>query len=189
LDEEAKRLAAVIKNNSLRMGNLIDDLLAFSRMGRQDIVKNTIATDELVKEVVAALGNNNSNIVWNIHSLQPSYGDVNTIRQVWMNFISNAIKYSKTTEKPVIEIGSFTEAGQDVFFIKDNGVGFDPKYKDKLFKLFQRLHSSAEFEGTGVGLAIVEKVISKHGGKVWVEAEKDKGACFYFSLPQKNKAV
>jgi light-regulated signal transduction histidine kinase (bacteriophytochrome) len=111
------------------------------------------------------------------------YGDLNTMRQVWINFISNAIKYSRNKKHPRIEIGVFNRDEQTTFFIKDNGVGFDEQYKDKLFKVFQRLHSATEFEGTGVGLALVEKIISKHGGKVWAEGEVGKGACFYFSLP------
>jgi signal transduction histidine kinase len=121
--------------------------------------------------------------------LPDSNGDPNAIRQVWINLISNAIKYSRNNKEPNIEIGSFNDLSlpnQQIFFIKDNGVGFDEKYKNKLFKVFQRLHAADQFEGTGVGLAIVEKVISKHGGKVWTEAEVNKGACFYFSLPLKS---
>jgi light-regulated signal transduction histidine kinase (bacteriophytochrome) len=109
--------------------------------------------------------------------------DINTIKQVWINYISNAIKYSEKSGQPRIEIGALAQNVQTTYYIKDNGVGFDYRYMDKLFKVFQRLHSSGDFEGTGVGLAIVEKIISKHGGKVWAEAEVDKGATFYFSLP------
>lgn len=185
LDDEARRITSVIRNNTLRMGNLIDDLLTFSRMGRQDIIKNNISTDQLVNEIIAELGNGNQRITWNTQSLPDTYGDINTIRQVWINLISNAIKYSRNTAEPVVEIGHKNEPTQIIFYVKDNGVGFDSKYMDKLFKVFQRLHSANEFEGTGVGLAIVEKIITKHGGKVWAEGEKDKGACFYFSLPLK----
>jgi len=188
LDNEAKRLTSVIKQNTLRMGNLIDDLLTFSRMSRQDIVKNNIDTAALVKTTIAEIDIPERSIKWEVQSLPGSYGDVNTIRQVWINLISNAVKYSRNIADPVIEIGSFNEKGQDIFFVKDNGVGFDPKYKEKLFRVFQRLHTVNEFEGTGVGLAIVEKIISKHGGKVWADAEKGAGATFYFSLPQNNFA-
>jgi light-regulated signal transduction histidine kinase (bacteriophytochrome) len=183
LDSEAKRIIAVITDSTLKMGNLIDDLLAFSRMGRQDITKTNIPTNNLVKEVTAELDTNDHPITWAIQSLPDTYGDTNTIRQVWINLISNAIKYSRNTQMPVIEIGFVNKENQVIFFVKDNGVGFDNKYSNKLFKVFQRLHSVYEFEGTGIGLAIVEKIISKHGGKVWVEAEKNIGATFYFSLP------
>ncbi len=185
LDDEAKRITSVIKANALKMGDLIDDLLNFSRMGRHDIVKTNIQIQEMVKEVIAGFEPENKNnvIKWNIGTLPPITGDVNTIKQVWVNLISNAIKYSGRKDQSIIEIGSFMHDGQTAFFVKDNGVGFDERYKDKLFKVFQRLHSSREFEGTGVGLAIVEKIISKHGGNVWAEAAVDKGASFYFSLP------
>ena len=183
LDNEAKRIIAVITDSTLKMGNLIDDLLAFSRLGRQDITKTNIPTTNLVKEVVAELDTNDHTITWHIQPLPDTHGDTNTIRQVWINLISNAIKYSRNTKMPVIEIGFVDNEDQLTFFVKDNGVGFDDKYRHKLFKVFQRLHSAHEFEGTGIGLAIVEKIISKHGGKVWAEAEKNIGATFYFSLP------
>ena len=185
LDDEAKRITSVIKSNTLRMGHLIDDLLTFSRMGRQDIAKTSINTWLMIHEVIEELTpkNDEHNIEWVIQSLPWINADINTIRQVWMNFISNAMKYSGNKERPRIEIGAFHHEGQIAFFIKDNGVGFDEKYKDKLFKVFQRLHGTEEFEGTGIGLALVEKIVSKHGGKVWAQGEVDKGASFYFSLP------
>ena len=186
LDAEAKRIMEVIKSNTLKMGNLIDDLLSFSRMGRQDIVKRSIATNDLVKEIIRDLAIGDRKISWRIQSLPDTCGDITTIRQVWINLLSNAVKYSRNTEEAVIEIGAFNDNEEVTFFVKDNGVGFDAKYKDKLFKVFQRLHSSSEFEGTGIGLAIVEKIVSKHGGKVWVEAELNRGAAFYFSLPSNN---
>ena len=131
-------------------------------------------------------------IRWNIHDLLPVNADLNTIRQVWINLISNAIKYSGNKEQPCIEIGSYSEVARVIFYIKDNGVGFDSDYKNKLFKVFQRLHDAEEFEGTGIGLALVEKIISRHGGKVWAEGKEEEGASFYFSLPfqqeeQQNK--
>ncbi len=185
LDDEARRITSVIKNSTTKMGHLIDDLLAFSRMGRQEIIKTGIHTSVMVKEMIAELNRQHKGhpVEWVVHPLPDVKGDINLIRQVWVNFISNAVKYSGKNEKPCIEIGSFTKDGQTVFFVKDNGVGFDKQYGDKLFKVFQRLHSADEFEGTGVGLAIVEKIISKHGGKVWAEGEVNKGASFYFSLP------
>ncbi len=167
------------------MGNLIDDLLAFFKTARQDINKSSIPTAQLVAEVIADIDTKEQMVDWLVHPLPGSYGDINTLRQVWVNFISNAVKYSRNTARPRVEIGSFIHEGQTAFFIKDNGVGFDARYSNKLFKVFQRLHTSGEFEGTGVGLAIVEKIVSKHGGRVWVEAEKGVGATFYFSLPGK----
>jgi light-regulated signal transduction histidine kinase (bacteriophytochrome) len=161
---------------------LIDDLLGFSRMSRHTIVKSDINTDAMVREVVHEL-DEVKNIDWKIQPMPGIRGDANTIRQVWINLISNAIKYSRNAGEPHIEIGSFPDNKSVTFFVKDNGVGFDAQYTNKLFKVFQRLHGMEEFEGTGVGLAIVEKIISKHGGKVWAEAEVGKGATFYFNVP------
>lgn len=185
LDDEAKRITAVIKANTLKMGHLIDDLLTFSRMGRQDMVKTVIPCEQMIEEVIKEMvpENKMGRISWILHQVPDVKGDINAIRQVWINLISNAIKYSGNREQPRIEIGSFKEREQTVFFIKDNGVGFDEKYKGKLFRVFQRLHSADEFEGTGVGLAIVEKIISKHGGSVRAEGRLNEGAGFYFTLP------
>jgi light-regulated signal transduction histidine kinase (bacteriophytochrome) len=188
LDNEARRITSVIKSNANTMGQLIDDLLAFSRTGRHGIIKTNIDTREMVKEVIGNLATqyDQSKISWVIGFLPSVKADMHTIRQVWINLISNAVKYSAKKETPRIEIGSFMKEGQTVFFIKDNGVGFDEQYSNKLFKVFQRLHSADEFEGTGVGLALVEKIISKHMGKVWAEAAVNTGATFYFSLPAEN---
>lgn len=188
LDDEARRITAVIRNNTLKMGRLIDDLLTFARMGRKDIEKSTIPTTALVNEVIQEIlpADKNGHIQWIIGEVPDVKGDINAIRQVWVNLVSNAVKYSANREKPLIEIGSYRQEKEIAFFVKDNGVGFDEKYKDKLFKVFQRLHSADDFEGTGVGLAIVEKIISKHDGKVWVEAALNHGACFYFSLPDEG---
>jgi PAS domain S-box-containing protein len=185
MDEEAQRITGVIKKKTVKMGRLIDDLLEFSRMGRQFIAKSLINTHAMVQEVIDDLliQYPSPAITWKVQALPDIPGDINTIRQVWINLISNALKYSSGREHPVIEIGSFAHEGQAGFFVKDNGVGFDTRYKDKLFKVFQRLHSADEFEGTGVGLALVAKIIAKHGGIVWAEATVDKGACFYFCLP------
>lgn len=181
LDDEAKRLTSIIKSNTLRMGQLIDGLLSFSRMTRKDIVMTEIDTGKMVNDIIAELAGSDA-IQWDIQSLPAVKGDYYALRQVWINLLSNAIKYSGIREQPFIQIGSFMQDKQVAFFVKDNGVGFDNKYKDKLFKVFQRLHSADEFEGTGVGLALVEKIITKHGGKVWADAVLNEGACFYFSL-------
>lgn len=182
LDDEARRITSIIKKNTLKMGQLIDGLLAFSRMTRQDITKMRIDTGMMVRGIIDEMAPA-AQIGWQVAALPPVSGDFNTLRQVWINLISNAIKYSGRQEHPLIEIGSFRQDGQTIFFVKDNGVGFDNKYSDKLFRVFQRLHGTDEFEGTGVGLALVEKIITKHGGKVWADAAVNKGACFYFSLP------
>lgn len=187
LDDEARRIISIIKNSTLKMGTLIDDLLAFSRLGKKGINKTQVDSGVMVKETIKDLARqiNIKNINWNIHDLPLITADMNMIRQVWINFISNAIKYSGTRQKPVIEIGWYPAGEQVVFYVKDNGVGFDEQFQDKLFKVFQRLHDADEFEGTGVGLALVEKIISRHEGKVWAEGKEGEGACFYFSLPNR----
>ncbi len=183
LDDEAKRVMGVITKNTLKMGQLVDDLLHFSKLSRQNISKTTIHTDSLIREIIGSLSASNA-ITWVIPSLPESFGDLNALRQVWINLISNAIKYSSKVDQPRIEIGTFSYLDQTGFFIKDNGAGFDEQYRDKLFKVFQRLHHANEFEGTGVGLAIVDKIISKHGGKVWTTAQLNKGAQFFLTLPR-----
>ncbi|TWI85325.1 PAS domain S-box-containing protein [Lacibacter cauensis] len=187
MQEEEKRLFGIIQKNTQKMGNLIDDLLDFSRLGRKEISKTTIDTQALVKEVIDEMGKSNARtdaVEWIIGTLPSVNADLSTLRQVWVNLISNALKYSKQVSKPVIKIGSYREDDQLVFFVKDNGVGFDEQYKNKLFQVFQRLHSESEFEGTGIGLALVQKIITRHEGKVWATGEVNKGAEFYFSLPQ-----
>lgn len=187
LDDEGRRITGIIKKNTIRMGNLINDLLTFSRVARKDLVKTPVVSNDIVREVIEGTETINGSaehpVKWTVHSLPGVQGDVSALRQVWFNLISNAVKYSRNTGQSQVEIGSFIKNNQTVFFIQDNGVGFDAQYSDKLFKVFHRLHSEQEFEGSGVGLAIVEKIISKHGGHVWAKGEVDKGATFYFSLP------
>ncbi len=186
LDDEAKRLTQVIKQNASNMAQLIDDLLTFSRMGKQEMVKVPVDIQVLVNEIIETTvkqNNKNQNIVWDIKPLPLLKVDVSTIRQVWINLISNAVKYSGKKERPLITIGSWTDEDGIGFYIRDNGVGFDEAYKHKLFKVFQRLHSSEDFEGTGVGLALVDKIVSRYGGTVWAEGKVNEGACFSFSLP------
>jgi PAS domain S-box-containing protein len=184
-DDEAKRLIHIILKNGQRMGQLIDDLLAFSRLGRREIVKSEISMVDMVGNIIEdyhkADATDNATIT--LLTLPPAHGDHSAIRQVWVNLISNAVKYSKHKEKIIIEIGA-QEAGDGnvIYYVKDNGVGFDMKYYDKLFGVFQRLHSEREFEGTGVGLAIVQRIVAKHGGKIWAEAKVNEGATFFFSL-------
>jgi PAS domain S-box-containing protein len=185
LDDEAKRIAAVIKSNTSHMEHLIDDLLSFAKLGRKSIVKSSINTTAMVNEVIDELTRlyKGKPVKWQVHTLPSIHGDSSLLKQVWINLISNAIKYSANKEQPRIEIGSYMQDGQVAFFVKDNGAGFDASYSSKLFKVFQRLHDAHEFEGTGVGLAIVEKIVSRHAGKVWAHGEVNNGACFSFSLP------
>lgn len=184
LTDEAKYNLHVIMNNSQKMGQLIDDLLNLSRLGRAAMEKKMVDMNELVKEVIEELKFNNTRFTAEIimRPLPPCYCDPALIKQVWQNLISNANKYSGKKEKPVIEIGSETGKGEVIYFIKDNGVGFDMQYAKKLFGVFQRLHKAADFEGTGVGLAIVHRIITRHGGKIWANARENEGATFYFTL-------
>jgi light-regulated signal transduction histidine kinase (bacteriophytochrome) len=170
------------------MGQLIDDLLAFSKLGRKQVTFADINRDALVKAVKDDLlaDDTENKIVFKISDLPPSKGDQSLIKQVWVNLISNAIKYSKHTLETHIEVGAYEKAAQVVYYVKDNGAGFDMQYYDKLFGVFQRLHSQDEFEGTGIGLAIVQRIVARHDGAVWGEGKVDEGACFYFSLPNIN---
>ncbi|HRG90401.1 MAG TPA: ATP-binding protein, partial [Chitinophagales bacterium] len=184
LNDEGKRLLGIIRGNAERMGILIDDLLTFSRLGRQSIKCVNIDLGQLVETVLDNIRNNTTyKAEIQISKLHHVVADPGLLTIVFTNLIGNAIKYSSKVEKPAIEVSSYIQDNAVVVKITDNGVGFDMEYKDKLFGVFQRLHSSDEFEGTGVGLAIVQRIIHKHGGRVWAEGAIDKGATFYFSLP------
>ena len=184
-DEELNRLFGIIMDNSKKMGSLVDDLLAFSRLGKRSISKGTIDFNELVHRVVTDIGvaggNPGSHI--NIGPLKSTQGDQTLLYQVFMNLISNAIKYSGKKGNPVIDIGCTEQEDEYIYYVKDNGSGFNMAHAHKLFGVFQRLHNNNEFEGTGVGLAIVHRIIAKHGGRVWAEGKEGEGATFYFSLP------
>jgi signal transduction histidine kinase len=184
LDSEGNRLMNNIINNAKKMGQLIDDLLTFSRSGRNELVKMNISMHNLVNNLCHELKNEQADrtIEFHIKHLLPVQADNNAIKQVWFNLISNAIKYSRQKNTAIIEIGSEEKGDEIVYYIKDNGAGFDMRYADKLFGVFQRLHSDEEFEGTGVGLALVQRIIFKHGGKVWGEGKVNEGATFYFTL-------
>ncbi|MCF2487531.1 ATP-binding protein [Dyadobacter sp. CY347] len=185
LGEDAQYLLTEIIANSNKMGQLIDNLLDFSRLSKQQISVTHVDTDKMVNSVITQLKQLEPGRIFNfdIKPLDVATGDPSMLRQVYVNLISNAMKYTSKKESAQIEIGSFTNEGFCTFYIKDNGAGFDMAYYDKLFGVFQRLHSSNEFEGTGVGLAIVQKIIAKHDGKVWAEAAVGQGACFYFKIP------
>lgn len=184
LDEEAQRLIGNIQFNASKMGVLIDELLAFSKLGRKPINKNTVNMQALVETIVTEIGKTNPhNASIYIHELPSAEADQTLLHQVWVNLISNAIKYSTKSGNPRIEIGAEQQNGEQVYYVKDNGAGFNMQYADKLFGVFQRMHRQEEFEGTGVGLAIVHKIVTKHGGRIWAEAEVNKGATFYFTIP------
>jgi light-regulated signal transduction histidine kinase (bacteriophytochrome) len=168
------------------MGELIDDLLAFSRLSQTAMQVFPINMETLVNSVFDGLATpeERERIDFHIDSLPPAVGDPTMIRQVWTNLLANAIKFSANRERAVIEVSGEQQARENVYSVHDNGVGFDMQYADKLFGVFQRLHSKREFEGTGAGLAIVQRVIHRHGGRVWAESEVGQGAVFYFTLRQ-----
>ncbi|MCX6269807.1 MAG: PAS domain S-box protein [Bacteroidetes bacterium] len=185
LDDKALSNFKLIRANAALMGQLIDDLLAFSHIGRSELKLSTLNMAEMVQAVFADQTNavQKEGIRFIVQSLSEISGDANMIRQVWINLISNAIKYSSRCAEPEILIGSEKNEYETIYFVKDNGVGFNMKYVGKLFEVFQRLQSTDEFEGTGVGLAIVKRIVSRHGGRVWAVGELGKGATFSFSLP------
>jgi PAS domain S-box-containing protein len=186
LDERGRRFLNIIEDAAHQMGALIDDLLLFSRMSRSDLHPANVALNSLVDEAIASLHPemNGRNIQWRIGSLPPAQADPAMLRQVWVNLIANAIKYSRPRNPAEIEIGgSDAGRGESVYYVRDNGVGFDMQYVEKLFGVFQRLHRSEEFEGTGIGLANVRRIVSRHGGRTWAESRLNEGATFYFSLP------
>jgi len=186
LDAKSQHYLDVISQAATRMGQLIDDLLTFSRMGRVEMKRGPVPLDALVGEVVRDLGPETAGreMVWDIAPLPVVEGDAAMLRQVWTNLIANAVKFSRTRTPARITIGARSGGPGEVHvFVRDNGVGFDMKYAAKLFQVFQRLHSSEEFEGTGIGLANVQRIVSRHGGRVWAEGVVDGGATFWMSLP------
>lgn len=185
LDAAGRRLITVITKNARYMGQLIDDLLEFSRTSRSELIRSNFHTEDEVKKIVTDLmvHETDRNIEFDIRTLVPCQGDVMMLRQVWVNLISNALKYSRKTPETKIEIGSEKLSDGVQYYVKDNGVGFDIQYADKLFGVFQRLHRKEEFEGTGVGLALVKRILDRHHGRVWAEAALKEGATFYFFLP------
>ncbi len=184
LDDEGRRLLRVVIEQSRLMGHLIDDLLEFSRLGKKPITTRNIDMTALATEVVRELREDGKGApTINVHPLPLASGDPALIKQVWVNLLSNAIKFTSSRDQPEIEVNSQSAGAQNVYCVKDNGAGFDMQYYDKLFGVFQRLHRSEEFPGTGVGLALVQRVVTRHGGRVWAEGQVGKGATFYFTLP------
>jgi len=188
LDEEGKRVCGIISAEARRMGQLIDDLLAFSRLGRKEMYSSNIDMKALVVSVLNDLEKeeDRERIDLKIASLPSVKADSSLIRQVWINLLSNAIKFTSKRDRAAIEVGSKSTNDEVIYYVRDTGAGFDMEYANKLFGVFQRLHSESEFEGTGVGLAIVQRIVRRHGGRVWAEGEVDRGATFYFALPRKE---
>jgi PAS domain S-box-containing protein len=185
LPEPGRGRLQAIRKTAERMGKLIDDLLAFAQFSRQPLNKRAVETDKLVRGALGELSSEQSGrpIEVRVGELPPCQGDPALLKQVWVNLLSNALKYTRGREPTVIEIGCLREKGENVFFVRDNGTGFDMQYAGKLFGVFQRLHRADEFEGTGVGLAIGQRIVRRHGGRIWAEAAVDRGATFYFTLP------
>jgi light-regulated signal transduction histidine kinase (bacteriophytochrome) len=184
-DEETMRQFNVVRGNAKTMGQLIDDLLAFSRLGRQEVIRVDLNMQALIRDVWQELVMIHPNREMSLTTAQmpAASGDQTLIRQVYSNLLGNAVKFTQGRDPAAIEAGCIARDEEMIYYVRDNGIGFDMKFYDKLFGVFQRLHSSAEFEGTGVGLAIVQRIINRHGGRVWAEGEVDKGATFYFTLP------
>ena len=191
LNDKARRYLETISDSAKQMGQLIDDLLVFSRMGRQEMLHSTVNLNQLIKTVIhdLRLDLQGNTISWTIGSLPEVPGDPAMLRQVFTNLLSNAVKFTATRPKPLIEIGALRNTpGEVTVFVRDNGVGFDMQYVNKLFGVFQRLHRNDEFEGTGIGLANVRRIVHRHGGRTWAEVAVDQGATFYLSLPLKRTA-
>jgi PAS domain S-box-containing protein len=185
LDGEANRLIGIIMDNAQKMGRLIDDLLEFSKLGRRELSRGMVPMKQMVdlicKDLLSAETDRHINV--ELQDIPNAFADTVTIRQVWINLLSNAIKYSRSKSESIITIGGQVQDQEVVYRVSDNGAGFDMRYYDKLFGVFHRLHRESEFEGTGVGLAIVQRIVGKHGGRIWAEGQVNHGATFWFSLP------
>lgn len=188
LDSEANRKVGVILSEAQRMGTLIDDLLAFSRLGRKEMQLVDVNMTELVQSTYEHLNQQplDNHAELHLAKLPRCKCDRILIGQVWANLLANAIKFSSKREKPEIEVNAISDDKEHIYFVRDNGVGFDPRYQSKLFEVFQRLHDASEFPGTGVGLALVQRIVIRHGGRIWAESAPDAGATFYFTLPKEQ---
>lgn len=186
LNESGLELLEFIVSNAKKMNQLIDDLVTYSRINKDGLVKSEISMDVLVHQVLKEIQSNSHKTKFEIKTLINGYGDIRQIHQVWTELISNAIKYTSKMEDPFIEIGSFEDDMENIYYVKDNGAGFDMKFYNRLYQLFQRLHSDSDFQGTGIGLAIIKKIITNHNGRVWANSDVNSGSTFYFSLPKPN---
>lgn len=184
LPPTAQRYLRLVRSGTQQMGQLVDDLLAFARLSQQPLKKQAVSSAEVVRQCLEELRGDQQGrrLQIGVGDLPPCEADPALLKQVWINLLSNALKYTRERNPAVIEIGAQRGDRACVFFVRDNGVGFDMQYADKLFGVFQRLHRLEEYDGTGVGLAIVQRVVHRHGGRVWAEAAPDKGATFYFTL-------
>jgi light-regulated signal transduction histidine kinase (bacteriophytochrome) len=188
LDKQGQHYLQRVRAGTQNMGQLIDDILSLSRSGRHTMDKKTINMESIVREVYGSFENElkDRKVDFVVHECPPALADSHLVKIVLTNLLSNALKFTRIRENAKIETGSMTEDGHTVFFIKDNGAGFDMKYADKLFVAFQRLHRAEDYEGSGIGLAIVQRIIHRHGGRIWAESEIDVGTTFYFTLPVKR---
>lgn len=186
LDEEVKRLITRMAKNAAKMSELIDDLLSYSRVSQQAVKKSLVNVESLVNNLVTELRNTSGGSAINfvIKPMKPVEADPAMLKRVFENLLSNAIKFTNTKKPAIIEIGNEAEANTNIYYVKDNGVGFDSQYAYKLFNIFQRLHNPTEYDGNGIGLAIVQQIINRHGGKTWGDGKVNEGAVFYFSLPR-----
>jgi light-regulated signal transduction histidine kinase (bacteriophytochrome) len=189
LSKGSKARLTTIFHAAQRMGELVDDLLAFSHLSRADLKRTDVDVRELVRATMADFDEETKtrHIEWNIHPMPRVQADRPLLQMALVNLVSNAVKFTGTRKKPKIEIGCIPGGSHETtVFIRDNGVGFDPQYSTKIFEVFQRLHSQSDFEGTGIGLANVQRIIQRHGGRAWAVGKVDEGATFYFSIPKKQ---
>lgn len=185
LDDEGRRVLGVVRDNSQKMARLLEDLLDYSRLGRKPLAEDDIDMDRLATETLreASAGAARPPDLMSAR-LPPARGDATLVRRVWLSLFANAIKFSGPRERPLIEVSGHEEGAVNVYQVRDNGVGFDMQSRDRLFGVFQRLHPERDFPGTGIGLAIVHRIVARHGGRVWAESRPQEGATFYFSLPK-----
>ena len=188
LGEVGRRYLEMIENRARETSKLVEDLLSFSKTGRDDLRISRVGLNEMVDEVKASLKNDydGRQVEWKIGPLPQVSADPALLRMALVNLLSNGLKYSRNRERAELEVGARSTESEDTIFVRDNGVGFDMKHAGKLFGIFQRLHDRKQFEGNGIGLANVQRIILRHGGKVWAEAQPERGATFYFSLPKRR---
>ena len=188
LDDEGKRLVKVLRDNAQRMGRLVDDILHFLSMGRRKIVYSTVDIAKLAAEIVTELQTTAParKLHLEIGTLPPAWGDHDMIREALQNLLSNAVKFSPTDREVLIEVGGAVEGKENIYSVTDHGIGFDMRYADKLFRVFERVHATGQYEGSGIGLALVKRIVTRHGGRVWAEGKVNVGATIYFALPCQN---